>query len=301
MIQLPQAPRKVDVLVENKVSFAAEHSELSIYDTYQSAERVGLSSDQLMFCGMVSGKKIMHADAADVHDDFLPHESFILAPNQKVEIDFPDARLDRPTTCLAIEITPERINKIAGQLNSSCELQADFGEWHYQPQLLHSHHTSETQALLNRIVNIYTENHPDRSFLIDLAVSELSVRLLRHQTRDFIVNFSERDPQHNAINASVQHIMKRLNQPIDSNELAAIACMSRTKFFGVFKRHFGCSPTVFQQQERLKLAAKHIASGKQVTETCFELGFMNVCHFSTAFKRFWGLSPKQYQNRKRVN
>ncbi|MDQ7048871.1 MAG: hypothetical protein Q9M92_04730 [Enterobacterales bacterium] len=45
------------VLVENKISFAAEKTELSIYDTYEEVYRVKLSSDQIMFCGMVQGKK----------------------------------------------------------------------------------------------------------------------------------------------------------------------------------------------------------------------------------------------------
>ena len=45
------------VLIENKISFAGEGSELSIYDTYQSTSNIKLASDQLMFCGMISGKK----------------------------------------------------------------------------------------------------------------------------------------------------------------------------------------------------------------------------------------------------
>lgn len=301
MIQKPHLQRRPKVLVENKVSFAAEHSELSIYDTYQQALRVGLCSDQLMFCGMVTGKKIMHADTADLHQAFLPHESFIMAPNQAVEIDFPEARMDKPTTCLAIEITPERVGKVAQLLNNTSPLNKQYGDWHYREQLLHSHHTVETQALLNRIVDIYGENHPDREFMIDLAVTELSARLLRHQTRDFIVKFSERDPELTAINAVTNYILNNLTETLDCDELAKKACMGRTKFFTVFKQHFGCSPVAFQQQERLKKAGQMLQNGKQVTETCFSLGFLNVSHFSRVFKQFWGMSPKKYQNRKLLN
>ena len=45
------------VLVENKISFAGPETELSIYDTFEQADRVKLKSDQLLFCGMVTGKK----------------------------------------------------------------------------------------------------------------------------------------------------------------------------------------------------------------------------------------------------
>ena len=64
------------VLVENKISFAGPESELSIYDTYEQAERVKLKSDQLLFCAMVSGKKVMHADKNDFITEFIFKLSF---------------------------------------------------------------------------------------------------------------------------------------------------------------------------------------------------------------------------------
>lgn len=298
MIQNRIIKRTPKVLVENKVSFAAQNSELSIYDTYQKASKVALSSDQLMFCGMVTGKKIMHVDNDDLHSPFLPHESFVIAPNEQVEIDFPEARIDTPTTCLAIEIAPEKINQMALQLEQESPKQKDFGHWQYQHKALHTHHNSATQLLLNRIVSIYTENHPDRNLLIDLAVSELSVRLLRQQTRDFIVAHCEQDPEANAINRVVNHILANLTHALDVEQLCKLACMGRTKFFTEFKQNLGCTPIVFQQQERLKYAAELLSSGKQVTATSFEVGFLNVSHFSRAFKAYFGQTPSQFRQNK---
>lgn len=301
MINNKLAKRTPKVLVENKVSFAAENSELSVYDTYQVAERVKLQSDQLMFCGMVTGKKIMHEDQQDVHKPFLPHESFVMAPNQMVEIDFPTAQLNTPTTCLAIEISQDRINNVANNLNYTSPLDKPYGHWQFQEKLLHTHHTTETQALLNRIVHIFSENSPDRNFLIDLAVSELSARLLRHQARDFIIAHSEKDPELNALNSVVNYILSHLDSPLELDQLAKLACMGRTKFFTVFKQHLGCSPIVFQQQERLKKAAKQLEKGKQITEVCFNVGFLNTSHFSRIFKQFYGVSPKQYKSTHLLN
>jgi AraC-like DNA-binding protein len=284
------------VLVENKVSFAAEGSELSIYDTYQQASQVGLSSDQLMFCGMVSGKKIMHSDG--LHDVFLPHESFVMAPNQLVKIDFPEAKMETPTTCLAIEIAPERVHQVADQLNHVSPKSSAFGDWRYQHKVMHTHHTTQTQALLDRIVEIYTENNPDRQFLINLAVTELSARLLRQQTRDFIVGYCKQDPEANRMNAVVSYILANLALPLDVEQLLKIALMGRTKFFIEFKNHLGCSPIVFQQQERLKEAARLLEHGLQITETSFAVGFQNISHFSKTFKAFFGLSPTLYKQQK---
>ncbi|QTH62808.1 AraC family transcriptional regulator [Psychrosphaera ytuae] len=291
--------RQPSVLVENKVTFAAEESELGIYDTYSAATGVALQSDQLLYCGMVSGRKIMHL--GDQGSIFLPHESFVLAPDQKVEIDFPDAKINEPTTCIAIEIAKERVQKVADHLNSTTPPEPIFGEWHYRHQAVHAHHTDQTQALLTRIVELYTENAPDRQYLIDLAINELSARLLRQQTRDFIIAYSERDPEANHINAVTRYILDNLTQPLDIECLCRIAVMGRTKFFSAFKRHLGCTPIVFQQQERLKVAARMLEQGHQITETSFSVGFLNVSHFSKSFKSLFGQAPTQYRHHKMMN
>ncbi len=284
-----------DTMVENKISFAASNAELSIYDTFENAERVHLKSDQLLYCGMISGKKIMHLDAENYHREFLPHESFILAPNQGVEIDFPNARHHSPTTCLAIEISKDKINQVSEQLNQHAPIPSEYGHWHYDEHMVHTPHNQDTQALLGRIVNIFTENHPDRKFLSDLAVSELIARLLRHQTREMIVNFSRVDPLHNGINRAISYLEDNLHEPLEIDTLCKFACMSRTKFFQTFKQVLGCSPSVFQQQQRIKKAQTLLKQGRSVTYAAFELGFLNVSHFSRSFKQLVGMSPKQYR------
>lgn len=92
--------------------------------------------------------------------------------------------------------------------------------------------------------------------MIDLAISELTIRLLRHQTRDFIISHAEKLPDGNGIKASLQFIHQRLFEALNIDELCKIACMSRTKFFQKFKQHLGCTPAVYQQQLRLKKAAE---------------------------------------------
>lgn len=285
------------VLVENKICFAAPDTELSIYDTFEQANRVQLKSDQLLFCGMVTGKKVMHDNNSNYQSEFLPHESFVMAPDHQVEIDFPEAQLNRPTTCLAIEISLERVNKIVSRIDHQTPLEQVYGHWHYHQQLVHTHHNTQTQALLNRMVQIYTENHQDRSYMIDLAISELTVRLLRHQTRDFIIAHSEKTPDCNGLNAAVHYINQHLSEHLNIDLLCKIACMSRTKFFHQFKAHLGCTPAVYLQQIRLKKAASLIKQGQQITQVCFELGYGNASHFSRSFKQFFNLSPSAYRNR----
>lgn len=291
---------KPQTMVENKISFASSSAELSIYDTFECANRVKLKSDQLLYCGMISGKKIMHLDKDNYHREFLPHESFILAPDQLVEIDFPEAQHHSPTTCLAIEIPVEKIQKVCDHLNSISPLPKEFDEWHYNSHMIHTAHNQETQALLSRIVHIFTENHPDKSFLSDLAVSELTARLLRHQTREIIVNFSRQNPEQNGINKALAYLEANLHKPLCIDTLCKLACMSRTKFFQKFKQILGCSPSNLQQQLRIKKAQALLQQGYSVTYVTFDLGFSNVSHFSRCFKQMTGIAPSHYMRAKAV-
>ncbi|QIR13428.1 AraC family transcriptional regulator [Shewanella aestuarii] len=284
------------VLVENKISFAGPDTELSIYDTFEQASRVALKSDQMLFCSMVTGKKVMHSQD-DYQAAFYPHESFVMAPNQAVEIDFPEAKLHQPTRCLAIEITPEHVQQVAKKLNAITPKDKQYGDWQYQQSLLHTHHNQQTQVLLERIVGIFTENHQDRSYLIDLAVSELIVRLLRDQTRDFLLHHSEQDPEFNGLNHALQYIKQNMTDTLDIDAICRKACMSRSKFFNQFKAHLGCTPMAYQQQMRLKKAAELIAQGQQITQVCFSLGYSSASHFSRLFKQFYGISPTEYKSR----
>ncbi|RLV59249.1 AraC family transcriptional regulator [Parashewanella curva] len=295
--QLSELRKKPQVLVENKISFTAPDTELSIYDTYEQADKIPLLSDQLLFCGMISGKKIMYDDSLACPSQFLPHESFVIAPNNQVKIDFPEATISEPTTCLAIEISTDRIKKVIDKLEQSKPLDKDYGCWCYRPNSIHTHHTSSTQQLLNRIVQVYIENHQDRNYLIDLAITELTIRLLREQTRSFILEHCEQDPESNGINASVNYIVENLDSQLDVEQLCKLSCMSRSKFFTQFKTHFGCSPAAFQLQLRLKRAAGLIKQGQKVTTACFEVGFTNTSHFSRCFKKYFGICPSGYKTR----
>lgn len=283
--------QQIDVLIENKLTFAADSAHLSIYDTYQDAQKVALHSSELLFCGMISGKKIMHVGECDYHKEFLPQQSFVLAPEQGVLIDFPEASLHQPTTCLAIEISRDKINQVADELNVKQQIcHDDF--FHYTPQLVHTEHNQITQNLLERMVGLFSENEQDRQYLIDLSINELITRLLQQQSRDLLLYNSQRARMECGLTHVLEHIEHNLTDPLDIDTLCKIACMSRSKFYQQFKLAFGQSPVQWQQQLRLKKAYEQLKCGKPVSQLCYELGFASPSHFSRLFKQAYGKTPK---------
>ncbi len=291
-----RAPR---VLIENKISFAGPDSEVSIYDTYEAASRVRLDAGELLFCGMVTGRKIMHTTGAESRAEgqvFLPHESFVMAPGGIVEIDFPDATLSSPTTCLTVEISKERVNSISDRLNDSLPMLELVDQWETRVPVLHTHHSTETQRLLTRLTKLFTENHPDRDILIDLNISELIIRMLRHKTRDFLLAYCSNDPEANSLIAALDWINSTLSKPLDIDQLCRHAGMGRSRLYVEFKEKLGCSPVELQQQLRLKRAAERIKNGEAITAISYDLGFNTPSHFCHRFKNFFGCTASEYKS-----
>jgi AraC-like DNA-binding protein len=289
--------RKPQRLVENRVSFAGPEAELSIYDTYYAASRVGLDADQLLYCGMIQGRKIMHDTHHPTEQIFLPHESFVMAPGEHVDIDFPDATTQSPTTCLTIEISKEKVAKISERLSDLNPIESGLEGWQHSSTILHTHHTTATQHLLTRLVSCFTENHSDRDVLVDLGVSELIIRMLRHQERELLLSYCRDAPDSSGITAALNHLEKHLAEPLDIDQLSRVACMSRSRLYAEFKTQLGCSPSELQQQLRLKLASRRLRRGEPVTRVCYDLGFTNPSHFSRRFRDFFGCSPREYHKR----
>ncbi|NLQ16668.1 AraC family transcriptional regulator [Marinomonas sp. M1K-6] len=287
-----QHKRMPTQLIENRVCFAGPQSELSIYDTYEQAQKVSLKADSLLYCGMVTGAKVMHTKDHD-NIPFLPHESFILAPKEEVFIDFPEAQHHQPTTCLTIAISKERVAQICDRMNDimTSVLPSDIT---LDPnQHLHTLHTQATQQVIDRLTSDFIRNDPDRDLLVDFGVSELVTRILRHHGRDALLRFTQRSPDANGLTCVIQWIEHNLAQPLDINILAKMACMSRSRFYESFKRQLGCTPLEYQHQRRMSRAHQRLQEKCSVTEISYELGYLSLSHFSRRFHQHFGLTPRQ--------
>ena len=67
--------------------------------------------------------------------------------------------------------------------------------------------------------------------------------------------------------------------------------MSPFQFARVFSELAGMPPHQYLLRVRLDRAAEILLDGKSVTETCFEVGFSNLSHFTRSFQRRFGCKP----------
>lgn len=281
-------------LVENRTIYEHHGADLSIYDTFAKADRVRLDAEEVLYCGMISGKKILHGNNCFTAT-FLPHESFLMAPGETIEIDFPDASMERPTSCLTLGINRKRLRHACDELNHASPLPKELGEWsNREEQVLHVFHTEATQQLLMRIVESFLSNDRDRDLVLDLGVTELLTRMLRQKGRQFLLHYARQDPTLNALTHVIAYIDSSLEETIDVDALCRIACMSRSKLYQQFRAALGVGPMEYVQQRRLERARELITAGRTVTQACYEVGYVNPSHFSRRFHQQYGCTPREF-------
>src|ERR1700742_3344753 len=85
-------------------------------------------------------------------------------------------------------------------------------------------------------------------------------------------------------------------QPLDVDDLARRAGLSRAHFSREFKRAFGESPHAYLLTRRLERAAALLRdTDRAVLDICFAVGLRSVGSFTTSFTRTFGRSPTAYR------
>ena len=88
----------------------------------------------------------------------------------------------------------------------------------------------------------------------------------------------------------------RYFEPLEVEDLAAAAGLSKAHFSREFRRTFGESPYVYLLTRRLERAATLLRNtDHSVAEVCLEVGLQGVGSFTTSFKRMYGMTPTAYR------
>ena len=88
----------------------------------------------------------------------------------------------------------------------------------------------------------------------------------------------------------------RYSEPLEVEDLARAAGLSKAHFSREFRRTFGESPYVYLLTRRLERAAALLRNTDySVAEICLEVGLQGVGSFTTSFKRTYGMTPTAYR------
>ncbi len=88
----------------------------------------------------------------------------------------------------------------------------------------------------------------------------------------------------------------RYFEPLDVDDMARAAGLSRAHFSREFRRAFGESPHAYLLTRRLERAASLLRmTDRSVADVCFSVGLQSVGSFTTSFTHTYGVSPTAYR------
>ena len=288
--------RPLQTAIENRTTFGAASAEFSVYDTVRRAERVPLRASNPLYCGMLTGRKLVHTAAGEAIP-FLPAESLVVPSGETITIDFPEASDARPTKCLTVEIDRARVRAVVDGLNETAPRSEDSGEWAYADRAVcHFHNSPGIDRTLGQLVGLFLDDDPDRDVLIDLSVQELVVRMLRAESRRLLLGESGRRATTNGLAAAAETARRRMSEALRVTDLAAAACMSESVFYRAFRNEFGQTPLAYLTGLRVERAQALLTDRRRsVTDVAAAVGFESVSHFIRVYRARVGRTPKQDQ------
>lgn len=295
LLQTPKLTKvsSLKTLVENRSIFNLNNCELNLFETYQTAKEVSLTFNDVVLTSMLRGKKVMHL-YGDPEFEYLPGETVILPQQVEMVIDFPEARLDNPTQCLALEIDRSKIKQLIDLLNERYPKE-DNEPWTLNFEQYFLMNNEAVTSTLNKIVQICMSEQRNKDILADLSLQELMIHLIQLQK---INELDQMASNEGVLPAVLQYIRGHLTEKISIQALCNLACMSSSTFYRFLKRTTGLSPQELILRERIKFAKKLLNSKELlITEVAFDAGFEDANYFTRAFKKNEGLTPKQYQQK----
>jgi AraC family transcriptional regulator len=92
----------------------------------------------------------------------------------------------------------------------------------------------------------------------------------------------------------------RFTEHLSLDELAAAAGLHPAHLARVFRQHLGCSPGEYQRRLRIDLARRQLEhTDLPLSVIALDAGFADQSHFTHAFRRATGLSPRAFRRKAR--
>jgi AraC-like DNA-binding protein/quercetin dioxygenase-like cupin family protein len=138
----------------------------------------------------------------------------------------------------------------------------------------------------------------DEGFGVKLLQNSLFLQLMIYLNRLFLgynLDTSEKDIEFDErIGQIIDYINSNLDKELSIDDLTGVFFISKYYLMHKFKKQTGYTVHSYIMKKRLIKSAQLIKNGAKVTDTCMLCGFGDYANFERAFRKEFGLSPKNY-------
>ena len=156
----------------------------------------------------------------------------------------------------------------------------------------------ESVSILKPTVFTLENSVKDEGFGAALLQNALFLQLMIYLNRLALGNSlgsSVKDVEYDErIGKIIDYINMNLDKALSIDELSAQFFISRYHLMHKFKEQTGYTVHSYILKKRLITSAQLIRSGTQINETCALCGFNDYSNFERAFRKEYGLSPRNY-------
>jgi AraC family transcriptional regulator, transcriptional activator of the genes for pyochelin and ferripyochelin receptors len=154
--------------------------------------------------------------------------------------------------------------------------------------------TSEMQLALQQLLRCPFQGATKRMYLESKMLELLALMTEQEQANRLVmpIQMDEVDRIHEARKI----LLQRINHPPSLIELARLVGLNDNALKRGFRRVFGTTVFGYLHDYRLEQAQQLLASGEMnVSEVAAVIGFESRSYFSIAFRKKFGMNPKEYQ------
>ncbi|WP_432737520.1 helix-turn-helix transcriptional regulator [Maridesulfovibrio sp. FT414] len=156
--------------------------------------------------------------------------------------------------------------------------------------------SEQIRTFLSSMVQLFGSALGRDDDFLRLKVRELLHYLCSSEGNDEFVSFLR--SCRNEIRSDLSSLMEEyFNKNISIEDIAELSGRSLSSFKREFSRTYSTTPARWIRERRLSWAAQLIRnSRKNITEISFESGYDSLSHFSSLFRKRYGMTPSEYRS-----